>query len=300
MALRTLVTSRFAQYAALWLGRHTPAGLGYGLFEQGASWMANFKGLEMVRAVRANQWVVRGENLDSRELDRAVHETFREIGHMLFEFYYLHAHPQRAKDIIVFEPSFSPVTARMRVHREGTILVSAHMGNFDLAGEMFSEMSSGVQVLSIADPTGGYQVQNELREQVGVEATPVSQQALGEAVRRLRSGGTIALGIDRPEPGSKYRMEFFGRTASLPTGHVRLALRLNLPVFVIGIHREGDGRYHVYANDPVVMERDEDLDREVTRNGEHVLAVLAEEIRKTPEQWNMTYPVWPEISGLVP
>ena len=300
MALRTLVTSRFAQNAALWLGRHTPAGLGYGLFEQGASWVANFRGLEMVRAVRVNQWVARGESLDSKELNRAVHETFHEIGHMLFEFYYLHAHPEKATDIIVFDPSFSPVSARMRAHEKGTILVSAHMGNFDLAGEVLGEMGSGIQALSIADPTGGYQVQNQLRGEVGVEATPVSQQALGEAVRRLRSGGTIAVGIDRPEPGSKYPMKFFGRTASLPTGHVRLALRLNLPVFVIAIHREGDGRYHVYANEAVVMERDEDLDREVIRNGERVLAVLAEEIRKTPQQWNMTYPVWPEVSGLVP
>ncbi len=173
-------------------------------------------------------------------------------------------------------------------------MVCPHLTNIDLIGHAAALAGMRFQVLSYPDPPASYRITNRLRSASGIDVTPMSIQALRKATTRLREHGFVLTGVDRPIDDEKYRPLFFGRRASLPVGHVRLALMTNVPVVVItGILQPG-GRYRVWASDPIWMQPDDDLTTEIVTNAEKILRIIEQEILKAPEQWTMFYPVWPD------
>ena len=133
-----------------------------------------------------------------------------------------------------------------------------------------------------------------------IEAYPASLETVRMAVERLREGGTVVTGVDRPFADSNFRPRFFGRPAALPVGHIRLALKFDPPVFAMGGCLKPDGHYELWASEPIEMERTGDKDQDVVLNAERVLAKIEETIRRFRTQWNMTYAVWPDVLPAVP
>jgi KDO2-lipid IV(A) lauroyltransferase len=178
------------------------------------------------------------------------------------------------------------------------ILVGTHTGNFDLGLLALATHGLEVQVLGLADlPTGGFDLMDQMRARVGVRLTSISIPALREAVRRLRAGGMVATGIDRPVGGAGPPVEFFGRPAQLPTGHVRLALKTDAAILVAGPYRDAQGRTVIPLSPPLEMVRTGDLEEDLRVNLRRVTAWLEEYIRTRPEQWAMFVPVWPQQRG---
>jgi phosphatidylinositol dimannoside acyltransferase len=272
-----------------------------------ARWLADFfssrKRSPMVRAVRANQWVAQGERLNSSQLDQTVRSTYRNTGRSLYEFWHFFKDPNIVCDMVEFAPSFQTRFDEARTKKEGTIMVVPHISNFDLIGRAVVHRGLDLHILSYPQPTGGYRWQNALREVPGLTVTPMTIEALRQASHTLRDGGTVLTGIDRPLPDggeAKYRSRFFGRLASLPVFHIRLAIKHNIPITVLGACRKENGRYCLWASEPIPMQKDSDLVQETVSNAETILSVIAGYIRRAPDQWAMYYPVWPEAIDQMP
>ena len=123
---------------------------------------------------------------------------------------------------------------------------------------------------------------------------PASFEAFRTAFRQLRLGKTILTGIDRPASNSKYHPRFFGRPASLPLHHIQLALETGAPIVIFVPVRRPDGRIAIASSEEIHMQRFSSREREMLFNAECVLEVAEEFIRRTPEQWGVFQPVWPE------
>jgi KDO2-lipid IV(A) lauroyltransferase len=150
-------------------------------------------------------------------------------------------------------------------------------------------------VITFARPSEGYKWQNEIREYAGLEIAPASMGVMKDAVKRLKEGGAVVTGVDRPVPDPRYKPLFFGLPSSLPVHHITLALRADVPVVVTGVLMRPDHIYEAVVSAPIEMERFGDRDKDIICNAERVLEVTAELIRRVPQQWTMTYPVWPDI-----
>lgn len=282
---------------------HLPPRAGYAL----ARWIADFiaarKASPMVRAVRANQWVASGETLSGERLDVVVRDTFRSSARSMFEFWHNLRSQQAVLDMVEIDPTMQAAIDRAKRSPQGTIMVAPHISNFDLVGRALVLHGLQMQILSYPHPPGGYRFQNQLREVPGVVVTPMSVQALRMASEALRSGKTVITGVDRPLPeaeDAKYRPHFFSRSAALPVFYVRLALKHHLPITVLGGCRRPDGRYTVYASEPIHLQPSADLIEETVQNTERILREIAGVIRRAPEQWAMFYPVWPEALAEAP
>ena len=284
-----------------------PPGVGYPFARVIADAISSLRGSPMVKAVYSNQWVLHQGAVTRKQLSRLVRDTFRSSGRSLYEFWHYLSQPQQVLDMVEFDQSMIDVINRANRRESGTILVSAHMANFDLAGRAIALRGLSTQILSYPKPPGGYRWQNRIREIPGMRVTPMSPTALREASETLREHGAVLTNVDRPLPasslpegGAKYRPRFFGRPAAMPVYHIRLALKHNLPITVLGAQRKPDGKYRVWASEPIIMQRASDLVEETVQNAEAVLNVLGEFIRRSPEQWGMYYPAWPETLDLPP
>jgi KDO2-lipid IV(A) lauroyltransferase len=291
-----IVNGRFGIAFALGLARTLPPVLGYRVAFFLANRIANRRSLDMVQAVRANQWVVHGQRPSAAELDDIVSAAFRHTARCLYDLYHnLHNLP-KMQELIDFGPRFEELVEQINSRERGMVIVGPHLSGFDFVGQASAMKGMKAIVITFARPSEGYKWQNDIRQYAGLEIAPASMGVMKEAVKRLKGGETVLTGVDRPVPDPRYRPNFFGLPSSLPVHHIMLALRAKVPVLVAAVVMRPDHIYEIVVSDFIEMEQYGDRDKDILCNAERVLEVTADLIRGVPEQWTMTYPVWPEIT----
>ncbi len=301
MNLQDALNTRTGIALGVLLSRMPPS-IGYRVADWIADQISSRKKIPAVQAVRANQWVVHKMKASAAELDRLARNTYRNSAHSLYEFWHYLPNKGEVKKMVEFEPSFFQTVNQVKEKGEGLILVLSHMANFDLVGHAAVLNGLKLHVLSYPQPPSGYRAQNKLRQLEGLELTPMSIEALRMASGTLRSGGIVATGIDRPLLGedAKYKVRFFGMNAVLPVFHIRLALKHDVPIAVVGGSKKANGKYCVWASEPIKMKPMNDIIQETVSNAETILDIIENDIRYAPDQWAMYYPVWPEVLGREP
>ncbi len=291
---QAIINSRFGVGLALLLSRITPPRVGYQISNFVAERIAARRDWNLVRAARANQWVVSGGQLDSQQLDERVRAMFRHTGRAIYDLNRYLAHRDALEGIVQFSPAAQEIIDRSREGSGGAVVVTLHLGNFDLAVRVGSLRGLKGMVFTLPELDGGYEMQYEMRKAVGMEIVPATRENLRQAVQRLHAGEYVFTGIDRPLPDTRYRQEFFGRLAGMPMHHITLALKANAPVIVSVAVWQPDGCYHLLVSEPICMQSFPDRRTELVKNTEAVLKVAEGYIRQYPEQWSMFFPVWPE------
>ncbi len=292
--LQQLTNSRFAVWLALGLSKHTPCGLGYRIADLAAALTASRRSSALVRALRANQWVISAGALTGAALQRRVGEILRLHLRGLYDFYHNLDRPQEVLRRVDFHPYFAGVFEKAKSGSHPALFLSPHTSNFDLAGRALALRGLDFQVLSFPQPPSGYQLQNRLRTQVGIEVTPMSVSAVQKARLRLRAGGVVLTGLDRPLADARLRPHFFGRPAPLPVAYVHLAVQTGATMYVVACVSPKPAYYQLVCSPPIQPQPCPDRDQELLRNAEAMLAEAEKIIAAYPQQWAMFYPVWPE------
>ncbi len=291
-SMRGLFASREVSRLIIRLAGQLPRSTGRAIARQIGRWFSLFHNAEPVQAVRANQKIAASTPLSPRELNHRTAAVFARAGQCLFDNYYFINHPDQAKAVVDLSAGFEEVIERSLSHRKACILAVVHTSNFDLAGQAAIRRGMEIQILSVANPNGAYQEQNRLREERGFIMTPASPEALRQAAQRLRAGGVVAFGVDRPFAEGTYRPQFFGRPAALPVAHVRMALRFQIPIFLVGCRTKPNDRYELHASEPFQMLHLNDPDEEILFNAGRILGAAQTWIQTAPEEWAMFFPVW--------
>lgn len=300
ISLNKIINSRLGIGLASGLAFLVPFPIGHRLTDAVGRRIAAQSRSDLVRAVRLNQWVARGRNPDPAALDRAVIETLQNSARTIFDLYhYLHNNPA-AEKVIVLDESVRPLLERPEFAARGVMVVGVHISNFDLVMRALTRRGLRPFILTIPDPQGGRKIEFELRRKAGMNLHTPSLASLRAAIKYLQDGGAVMTGMDRPVPDPDVRPVFFGHPASLPTHHITLALKTGVPVVILVTIRREDGKSVIYASDPIEMDRFPDRKEELQRNAEKVIRVAEEFIRRSPGQWSMPIPVWPDLMDQVP
>jgi lauroyl/myristoyl acyltransferase len=152
-----------------------------------------------------------------------------------------------------------------------------------------------ILILTLNNFTPGYRLQYLARRGENMEIVPTSIETLRLAKKRLKSGGSILTGLDRPLPqqeGVKYQPRFFGKPSNLPVAYVRLALDTGAPVTVAGCIPQPDGSYRIEVSELVVMQPEKSMYDSIINNTERVLAIAEPMVRQYADHWSMFHPVW--------
>ena len=300
MGIQEILNSKPVTKFVLRLGHFLPPRPGYRIAHLIGTYLGKRTHLTPVKAVRANQWVISGGQGTGADLDRLALGTYQTAARCIYDFYHYMSDPKGMLDLVEFSPEFQEVYKRSLEKKEGTLLALCHMASFDLVGRAAALRGMPLFAITAPEEAGGYRIANQMRRQSNIEAYPASMETVRMAVDRLRHGGTVVTGVDRPFADSQHRPRFFGRAAALPVGHVRLALKFNLPVYALGGCLKPDGHYLLWASEPMEMVHTGDNEQDILQNAERVLARVEQTIRQFRTQWNMTYAVWPEVLPEVP
>ena len=295
MRLHDFTSSKPATQLALFLSRHAPPWMGYGIARLAANVIARQKP-DIYWTVRANLRQIVGSGADGGALHEKTRQAFAHAGQTYYDFFRAVGQPPEVLAEAVRVPETVIEFMRSETARgRGVLLLGIHTSNFDLAILAVGAQGLPIQALSLTDPGAGFRVMNRLRTSAGFELTPITPESLRAAIRRLRNGGIVATGVDRPIPQDRELIEFFGRPAYLPVGPTRLALMTGATVLVGGCSYDPEERYRLEYTGPVEMVRTGDRRQDILINARKIATVMEEYIRARPEQWLMFHPIWPEL-----
>ena len=298
--LQRIFNSRFGVRLVSFIGRTIPPSIGYRVADLLAGWLSTRRESSVVRAIRANQWVIRGAGPSAEPLEQAVRAVLEHSAHSLYDLHHYIQYPDAARKMIDLNPVARGLVERSEFSGRGLMLVGLHLSNFDLILQSMCMQGLKAFVLTIPDPQGGRRMEYEMRRRTGMHLVPASLGAMRDAVRHLEQGGVVLTGMDRPVKEPKSRPIFFGHASSLPTHHIHLALKAKVPVMIISARQGVDRRHHVTTSEPIEMEQGPDHETAVVQNAERVLKEAEKFIRRAPEQWGISLPVWPDLMDNVP
>ena len=295
MRLQDFVSSKPMTRLGIVLGRLMPRRVGYGLARIAAGVIARRKP-EVYWTVQSNLRQIVGPEADDLTLHRMTYQVFFHAGQTYYDFFHAIGQPKEVLAEAVRIPDELVASVRSEMARgRGVLVLVPHMSNFDLLGLSVGVQGLPIQMLSLANPRAGFHLLNYLRIKAGFEVTPITPESLRAAIRRLKSGGIVLTGVDRPIPEDRELIEFFGRPAYLPIGPVRLALMTGALVIVGSCYYEAGQGYGLKVTEPLEMIRTGDRRRDLMTNVRRVVDILEQHVRACPEQWMMFHPFWPEL-----
>jgi KDO2-lipid IV(A) lauroyltransferase len=175
---------------------------------------------------------------------------------------------------------------------KGLILVSGHLGNWELGGAYLAARGLPMQAVArhMENPLFDRYL-TSTRERIGLTVVH-DDEAVRRVPRALRAGQAVAFLIDQGAVGlASTWVPFFGRLAKTPRGPAVFALRLGTPVVFGAAIRQPNNRFRLYF-EPIDTKSTGNLDADVDRIVADYTAALERWVRRAPEQYFWHHRRW--------
>jgi lauroyl/myristoyl acyltransferase len=188
---------------------------------------------------------------------------------------------------------------QLTASKEGGIVLTAHMGNYNLGAGLFAErFHRGIRMVRAPEPDvlAAEHVDLALKESTsGAVLIGYSDDGTSLAfdlLNELRSGEIISIQGDRVVGGmARAPARFFGREVLFPSGPFVLSLVAETHVYPLFIVRSGYRKYRIIAREPIACARTGASRDQIIAEAMQRWAVVLEEIVKT---------YWPQWFAFAP
>ncbi|MCW3467541.1 LpxL/LpxP family acyltransferase [Chitinophaga nivalis] len=176
----------------------------------------------------------------------------------------------------------------------GGILLSAHLGNWEVAGHLFKRLQTAINIVMF---DGEHQRIKEYLSAVtgnrNVNIIVIKEDlshiyAINEALSKRE---LVCMHADRFLPGNKtLTAPLLGHDARFPMGPYLLAATFRVPVSVVFAFKESATHYHFYATEPRTYHGRRNQGVETALRD--FVTLLEEKIKQYPAQWFNYYDFW--------
>jgi|GEM_PF-315105 predicted exporter/lauroyl/myristoyl acyltransferase len=132
----------------------------------------------------------------------------------------------------------------------GCLLVTGHLGFFELGGLVTAQMGFPTTALTLPEPAAGLtEWRAKFRARWGVKTVVVGDNSFSviEIVKALRGGAFVASLADRPHDGNRAVVQLPHGTMPFSTGPALLALLAGCPIIPVAIVRQPNEKYRMKA-----------------------------------------------------
>ncbi len=190
---------------------------------------------------------------------------------------------------------------RRMAEETGGLLLGAHMGNWEIAGQLLERINTPVHIVMVEAEHEKIKALMDsvlVKKKMDIIVIREDFSHLFSIKEALQRNELVAIHGDRFLPGSKtMQCDFLGRKAEFPTGPFYLAVKYNKPVIFVSAVKETKKHYHFFATPPKLYKAGSNFKSRMQQTeamlGDYVLQ-LEKTVRQHPEQWFNYYYFWGE------
>jgi predicted LPLAT superfamily acyltransferase len=180
----------------------------------------------------------------------------------------------------------------------GGLLISAHIGNFEMAGYMLERLNTSVNIIMF--DAEHEKIKDYLSTVTGKNYKIIvireDNSHIYEINNAFRDKQIVCIHGDRFLSSSKkMKTQFLGEEAFLPTGPFYMAMKFNIPVSYVFAMKEKSNSYHFYASEPKLYNQEglqEKRDQTIISIIREFVNSMEDMVRRYPEQWFNYYDFW--------
>ena len=187
------------------------------------------------------------------------------------------------------------ILKKLLEEKKGGVLISAHIGNFEIAEHFFSEIDVDFQINLVTTDLEHSAIKNYLekiskKSNIKLILIKDDLSHIFEINAALTRNELICFTGDRYFEGVKsLSEELLGQEAKFPAGPFLIASRLKVPVVFVYVMKEKNLHYHLYTREAQVNHRNEKaLLKEYTQSLELML-------KEYPLQWFNYFDFWTRL-----
>ena len=180
-------------------------------------------------------------------------------------------------------------------HDKGFVMLSSHVGNYEMAGYSLRPKIKRYNALVFAGETETV-MENRQRvmSQNNVRMVPVKEDLshLFMLNTALDDGEIISMPADRIFGSQKsVACQFFGQMAQFPLGAFAMAVQKEVDVITIFVMKKGMRTYHLYLRE---LQYDKSLNRreQMSQLAQNFATELENMVRRYPTQWFNYFDFW--------
>jgi lauroyl/myristoyl acyltransferase len=182
----------------------------------------------------------------------------------------------------------------------GAIVLTAHMGSYDLGAALFAEKFRR-EIRIVRAPEPDQQSAQHLigsLEKAGEGGVKVDYNTAGallsfDLLKALRAGEIVSIQGDRVEGEvGQVTARLFGHDVQLPNGPFVLGLVAQVPIYPLFIARFGCRRYAIIVHEPIRLENTGDREGDIAKGVGQWCAILEGIVAKHWDQWFAFTPIF--------
>jgi len=282
---------RFGEYLALRLPLETCYKIATTLADIYYSFAASDK-----KNIAANLEVVLGTK-DKKVIEKHTKEIFRNFAKYLadfFRFSYITNDYILNKITLEGKENLDKALAKGK----GAILVSAHLGNWELGGAVVGSL--GYPIYAIVLDHKDKRVNDFFINQRAMTDVRVIQIGLQlkNCFKVLRKNKLLAIVGDRDFSKYGVKSEFFGKPTLLPKGPAFFSLKTGAPIIPTFVIRTKDDKFRLIFEKPIESVVSGTMEENVKNTIEKYIKVVEKYIRIVPDQWYVFRKVWCQDEGV--
>lgn len=189
------------------------------------------------------------------------------------------------------------VLKNLLAQKRGGVLISAHIGNFEIAEHFFADIDLDCQI-SLVTTDLEHTIIKDYLESIAQKSSikfifvKEDMSHIFDINNALANNELICFTGDRYFQGTKcLTEEILGKEANFPAGPFLIASRLKVPVVFVYVMKENNLHYHLYAREAHTKYRDEKgLLKAYIESVESML-------KKYPLQWFNYFDFWDDIKS---
>lgn len=229
-----------------------------------------------------------GKHLSDREVKRLARRVFPNFCKNLVDFFSMH---RLSDDAVLARTDFpdASLIAKLLGEGKGLILLTAHLGTWEVAGRLVVALGHKLNVVALKQPS---EKMNELfqgqRKGGGMRVIPMGNAAR-ECIAALRNKELVAIVCDRDFTAQRNLVPFFGKPARLPHGIARLAVSTGAPLLLGVCVRTPEERFRVLVGKPIFPSDEADDAQRIQRE---IASQLETFVAQFPDQWFLFHDFW--------
>ena len=184
--------------------------------------------------------------------------------------------------------------------QEGFVLLSAHIGNYEIAGYTLVCQNKRINALVYAgEKASVMKNRDRMFAATNTRMIAISQDMshLFEIDKALADGEIVSMPADRSSGSQKYILhDFLGAKARFPFGPFSASRVHLLNVLAVNVMKTSLRRYKIYVT-PLPYDRSATREEQIRQLSSAYVAELERRVRQYPTQWYNYFEFWEEIES---